>query len=139
MILFYKRTCCVENEKKAEIIESIKQLSSRHGSVFAAQKQSRKNTHTSINMICKVTKIDIEKDNENSKKPKVTVEYNGSLLPYSLEVVNNSIIKFFVACRSYHCLHVLIIVMMILESISLERSQIYTVHHQFPKHPIFFK
>lgn len=82
MMMIHRQHCDI-NEKKDEIIKNFDELKSIYGSVFEENK-SQKRLESSSSF----------KHRSHSKKPrkskkKVEIAYNGSLLPYSLESVNN--------------------------------------------------
>ena len=82
------RQQCVVNEKKDEIVKNFDELKSIYGSVFEGSKvQKRKEASSS-------PKPQSQPKKPKKSKKKVEIAYNGSLLPYSLESVNNLFIDF---------------------------------------------
>ena len=82
------RQQCIVNEKKDEIVKNFDELKSKYGSVFEGSKvQKRKESGSS-------PKPNPQPKKQKKPKKKVEIAYNGSLLPYSLESVNNLFIDF---------------------------------------------
>ena len=88
MIMTINRQQCIVNEKKDEIVKNFDELKSKYGSVFEGSKvQKRKESGSSPKPYSQPKK-------QKKSKKKVEIAYNGSLLPYSLESVNNLFIDF---------------------------------------------
>lgn len=90
----YRQQCNL-NENKDEIVKSFDELKSIYGSVFeGAEVQKRKESKSS-------PKPQSQPKKQKRSKKKVEIAYNGSLLPFSLESVNNLFIDFLELLSEY--------------------------------------
>lgn len=84
------REHCIFNEKHDEIVKDIEKARKEYGDVFLTPKKEKRsnNQHTDEKNAAKRKK-------PNPPKRKTAVAYNGSLLPFCLEALNNSLVAFF--------------------------------------------
>ena len=83
------RDKCFVNENQKEIQESFSKLREKYGSVFAASKRLKKRTKNLESFHSSISR----KKSKTAKRV-VEVEYNGALLPFCLETINNDMIAF---------------------------------------------
>lgn len=90
------RAQCFVNENQKQIQEDFDKLKEKYGTAIGLSKQVNKRTSspTSYYVSKKPKKAKV-------KKPKIEVEYNGALLPFCLETINNDMIAFFKELQKY--------------------------------------
>ena len=94
------RKQCYINEKGDEIKKQFDALKAKYGSVFEEKDCEKRQRDT------KTAKI--TKPKKQRKEKKVEIAYNGSLLPFCLETVNNYFVDFLELLQQYHFLVCLI-------------------------------
>ena len=86
------RTQCFVNENQKRIREDFDKLKAKYGSVLGHSNQVHKRVSSSASSVASKKP---KKEKAKKEKEKIEVEYNGALLPFCLETVNNGMIAFF--------------------------------------------
>ena len=87
---FTRRKHCVSNEKHDEIVKDIEKVRQEYGDVLLAPKREKRDSDKHAD-----EKSAAKRKKPNPPKRKTAIAYNGRLLPFSLETLNNSIVAFF--------------------------------------------
>lgn len=111
-------------------MKDIEKARAEFGSVFSAPKREKRDaSHGSASGASEQPK----RKKPSPPKKKVEIEYNGSLLPFCLETLDNSIVAFFDSLSSYGSLFVFIVDIPLLVSFSWSRRMHCITHRPFRK------
>ena len=92
------RAQCFVNENQKQIQEDFDKLKAKYGTVLGHSKQSHKRMLSSASSVASKKQ---KKAKAKKEKEKIEVEYNGALLPFCLETVNNGMVAFFRELQKY--------------------------------------
>ena len=92
------RAQCFVNENQKQIQEDFDKLKAKYGTVLGHSKQSHKRMSSSASSVASKKQ---KKAKAKKEKEKIEVEYNGALLPFCLETVNNGMVAFFRELQKY--------------------------------------
>ena len=89
------RKQCYINEKGDEIKKQFDVLKAKYGSVFEEKDSTKRQPETKA--------VKTTKPKRQRKEKKVEIAYNGSLLPFCLETVNNLFVDLLERLQQYGC------------------------------------